>query len=84
MYTILKTAFQKEEAKTLIYHYFKNFTYIDFQSELITKPNSRNSYEYCTLEKSFVEVLDMHALKKRKFFVVTANLMLIKYYILQL
>ena len=36
------------------------------KSELINKPNSRNSYEYCTFEKSFEEVLDKHAPKKRK------------------
>ena len=41
--------------------------YTYFQSELTNKPNSRISYEYCTFEKSFVEVLDMHAPRKRKF-----------------
>ena len=54
MYSILQTAFQKEEPNT------------NFQSELICKLNSRKSYEYCTFEKSFVEVLDKHAPKKRK------------------
>ena len=67
MYSILKTTFQKEEPKILIYHYFKKFiqiyTYTDFQSELVNKPNSHNPYEF---EKSFVEVLDTHAPKKRK------------------
>ena len=38
----------------------------DFPSELINEPNLRNSYEYCTFEKSFVEALDKHAPKKRK------------------
>ena len=66
MYSILAQSFQKEETKILICHYFKQFMYTDFQSELTNKPNSRNSYEYCTFEKSFVEVLDMHAPKKRK------------------
>ena len=63
---ILKTIFQKEESKILIYRDFKKFTFIDFQSELINELNSRNSYEYCTFEKSFVEVLNKHAPKKRK------------------
>ena len=40
--------------------------FTDFQSELINKPISRNSYEYCTFEKSFVEVLDTYAPKKKK------------------
>ena len=62
IYSILKTTFQKEEPKILIYRDFKKFMYTDFQSEL----NSRNSYEYCAFEKSFVEVLDKHAPKKRK------------------
>ena len=66
MYAILKTTFQKEELKILIYRYFKKITYTDFQSELISELNSRNSYEYCTFEKNFVEVLDKHAPKKRK------------------
>ena len=84
MYSILQTTFQKEEPKILIYRYFKKFTYTDFQSELVNKPSSHNSYEYCAFEKRFVEVLDTHAPKKGKSFVVTTNLMLIKHYILQL
>ena len=56
------------EPKILICHYFKKFTYTNFQSELISEPNSHNSYEYCTFEKSFVEVLDKHEPKKRKIF----------------
>ena len=66
MYSILKITFQKEEPKILIYHYFKEFTQTDFQSQLISKPNSRKLYEYCTLEESFVEVFGKHVPKKRK------------------
>ena len=54
MYFILKTTFQKEETKILIYRDFKKVTYTDFQSELnlnLSEPNSRNLYEYCTFEK---------------------------------
>ena len=54
------------------------------QSELISEPNSRNSYEYCTFEKCFVEVLDKHAPKKRKIFRGNHKPMLIKHSILQL
>ena len=70
MYLILKTTFQKEEPKILICRDFKKVTYADFQPELnlnLSEPNSSNSYEYCTFDKSFVEVLDKHAPKKRKF-----------------
>ena len=63
---ILKTTFQKEELKILIYCDFKKFTFTDFQSELINEFISRNSYEYCAFEKSFVKVLNKHAPKKRK------------------
>ena len=55
---MLKIIFKKEEPQILIYHDFKKFTFTNFQSELISKLSSRNSYEYCTFEKSFVEVLD--------------------------
>ena len=61
MYLILKTIFQITD--------FKKVTYTDFQSELnlnLSEPNSHNSYEYCTFDKSFVEVLDKHAPKKKK------------------
>ena len=44
-----------------MYRDFKNFT--DFQSDLISESNSRES---CTFKKSFVEVLDKHASKKKK------------------
>ena len=63
---ILKTTFQTEEPKILIYRDFKNFTFADFQSELINELNSRNSLKYCAFEKSFVEVFYKHAPKKRK------------------
>ena len=66
MYSILKATFQKEELKIPIFRYFKKFTWTNNQSELISEPNSRNSYEYCTFEESFVEVLDKHAPRKSK------------------
>ena len=70
-YLILRTTFLKEELKILIYCDFKKVTYSDFQSELnlnLSEPSSRDSYEYCTFDKSFVEVLDKYAPKKRKIF----------------
>ena len=50
--------------KILIYRDFKKITLTNFQTELVSKLNSRNSYEYCIFEKCFVEVLDNHAPKK--------------------
>ena len=38
--------------------------------ELISKLNSRNSYENSSFEKKIVEVLDKHAPKRGKFFVI--------------
>ena len=40
--------------------------FTNFQSELISKLNLRNSSEYYTFEKRFVAVLDKHATKRRK------------------
>ena len=65
MHPIPKTKIQEEEPKILIYRDFKKFTYTNFQSELKSKLNSRNSYQYYTSEKSFAEVLDNHAPKKK-------------------
>ena len=48
----------------------KNLRIQNFQFKLINKFNSRNAYEYCTFEKNFVEVLDKHAPKQRKIFLV--------------
>ena len=74
MHSIPKTKIQEEEPKILIYRDFKKFTYTNFQSELKSKLNSRNSYQYYTPEKSFAEVLDNHAPKKIKFFGVIKKL----------
>ena len=81
---MFKATFQKEETKTLTNGNFKKFTFTNFQSELISKRNSRNSYENFTFEKSFVEVSEKYAPKRRTFFVVTKNHMLIKHYVLLL
>ena len=48
----------------------KNLRIQNFQFKLINKFNSRNACEYCTFEKNFVEVLDKHAPKQRKIFLV--------------
>ena len=66
---MLEKTFQKEKPKILIYRDFKKVRHTDFQSELnvnLSEPNSRNSYDYGTFGKSFVEVLGKHAPKKRK------------------
>ena len=51
--------------KILIYRDFEKIMLTNFQTELISKLNSCNSYDYCIFEKSFVEVLDKHAPKIR-------------------
>lgn len=52
---MIKTTFQKDEPKTLIYRDFRKLTNTNFESELISNLNSRNSDEYCIIGKSFVE-----------------------------
>ena len=63
---MIKTTFQKDEPKTLIYRDFRKLTNTNFQHELIRNLNSRNLDEYCIIEKSFIEALEKHAPKKRK------------------
>ena len=64
---MLKKKYQKGKPKILIiYRDFKKFTYINLQSELISKLKSHNLYEYYTLKKSFLEILDKHAVKTKK------------------
>ena len=63
---MLKTTFQKEGQKALIYDDFRKFPYTNFQSGIINNLNSHNSGQYCSLKNSFVEVLEKHAPKKIK------------------
>ena len=63
---MLKKKYQKEKPKILIiYCDFKKFTYTNLQPELISKLKSYNLYEYYTLKKSFLEILDKHAVKNK-------------------
>ena len=66
IHSMFKATFQKEEPKILINRDFKKFTFTNFQYELISQLNSRNSHEYFTFEKSFIEVLDKLVPKKKK------------------
>ena len=63
---MLKKKYQKEKPKILIiYCDFKKFAYTNLQSKLISKLKSHNLYGYYTLKKSFLEILDKHAVKKK-------------------
>ena len=53
MYSMLKTTFQKEEPKILIYRYFKKFTYIDFQSHYSTHVIHVNKTLHFAIMKCF-------------------------------
>ena len=61
-----KTTFQEEDPKIAHILRFKEFTYSNFQSELISKLNSRNLVKHSTFEISFVEFTDKYAPKGRK------------------
>ena len=63
---MLKAKFQKEGPKTLICGDFRKFTNTNFQLGILNNLNSRNSLEYCSLKKSFVEISDKHAQKRIK------------------
>ena len=49
-----------------MYRDFRKYFNTNFQSELIITLKSRDSGEYCIIEKSFVEASGKHPPKKRK------------------
>ena len=51
IYLMLKTTFHKEEAKTLIYRYYKTFSQETFSSELFSKLESQENNDYQTSVK---------------------------------
>ena len=66
---IKRKTYLKEMAlvlKILIYRDFKKITLTNFQSELISKLNSCNSFEYRIFEKCFAEVLNKYVLKNKE------------------
>ena len=63
--TVLKQTFQRSSPKELVYNDYKNFDRLSFKRELEEKLNQQIN-EYRHFEQIFLEVLNTHALVKRK------------------
>ena len=64
---MMKTTFEKEERKVLVYRDYKNFYFKSFKSELLSKFH-RNNMTFTSFENNFVNVLTQQAPKKSKVF----------------
>ena len=65
--SMMKTTFEKEESKVLIYRGYKNFNFNSFKSELLSK-FYHNNVTFTSFENNFVNVLNQQAPKKSKVF----------------
>ena len=74
---MLKTTFQKLELKQLIYRDFKNFYFESFKNDLLENMITCDR-SYDEFDRKFTAVLNKHAPKKKKWFVVTKSPILIK------
>ena len=63
----IKTTFEKEEPKVLVYWDYKNFCFNSFKSELFSKLHYNNA-TFTSFENNFVNVLNQKAPKKSKVF----------------
>ena len=68
IYSMLKTAFLKEEPKTLIYRDYKTFCLEAFISELFATLKLLENIEFQTSGKIFVDTLNNQAPKELKIF----------------
>ena len=53
---MMKTTFEKEERKVLVYRDYKNFNFKSFKSELLSKFH-HNNVTFTSFENNFVNVL---------------------------
>ena len=60
---MMKTTFEKEESKVLVYRDYKNFSFNSFRSELLSKLNQSN-LTFTYFKNNFVNVLNQLASKK--------------------
>ena len=65
--SVMKTTFEKEESKVLVYRDYKNFSFNSFKSELLSKFH-HNNVTFTSLDNNFVNVLNQQAPKKSKAF----------------
>ena len=61
--SVMKTTFEKEESKVLVYRDYKNFSFNSFRSELLSKLNQSNM-TFTFFKNNFVDVLNQLASKK--------------------
>ena len=64
IYSMLKTAFEKEESKKFTYRNYKQFQWETFGKDLTSSPRNCNG-EYENYEQNFIKVLNMHAPQKK-------------------
>ena len=64
---MMKTTFEKEESKVLVYGDYKNFNFNSFKSELFSKFHHSN-VTFTSFENNFVNVLNQQAPKKSNVF----------------
>ena len=69
--TVLKSCFQKQNPKEIMYRDYKKFDISNFKSELKCALNETKMKSYGNFEKVFLQVLDKHAPVKKK--LVRAN-----------
>ena len=62
---MMKTIFEKEEPKVLVYRDYKHFSFNSFKSELLSKFH-HNNVTFTSIENKFVNVLNQQAPKKSK------------------
>ena len=65
--SMMKTTFEKEESKVLVYQNYKNFSFNSFKSELLSKFH-QNNVTFTFLENNFVNVLNQQDPKRIKSF----------------
>ena len=63
----MKTAFEKEKSKVLVYQDYKHFNFNSFKSKLLSKFH-RNIVTFTSFKNNFVNVLNQQAPKKSKVF----------------
>ena len=62
----MKTIFEKEESKVLVYRGYKNFNFNCFKSELLSKFH-HSHMTFTSFQKNFMTVLNQQVLKKSSF-----------------
>ena len=65
--SMMRTTFEKEDSKVLVYRDYKNFSFNSFKSELLSKFH-HNNVTFTSFENNSVNVLNQQAPKKSKVF----------------